>query len=168
MRERTPTDNSHNPHNREGHADWGCTLDAAAARTAEIARILEGREHEERMARRNAMEGFKLEWEAQRQAASERKKKVLDFGDAPEKCGLASLQKLTGEDESAAERRKLQADQVGGRVGRRVSGGEQKTHHHHHHQQNGGGGLSPRQAETPIHLRCDRPAVRVAAVCGWV
>lgn len=59
------------------------------------------------------MDSFKAGWEQQRQEIAGRRKKEISFGDAPENCGLASLQKMAGEDDAAAERRKLQTDQVG-------------------------------------------------------
>lgn len=83
-----------------------------AARLREITRILEGQEYQERLARQAATEAFKAEWEQQKAALQERKKKQLDFGDAPEKCGMASLQSLAGEDSSFGQRRRLQSDQM--------------------------------------------------------
>jgi hypothetical protein len=53
-----------------------------------------------------------VEWEVQKDMLSQKKKKNVDFGDAPEKCGMASLQSLCGEDKNSIERRKLQAEQV--------------------------------------------------------
>jgi len=85
-----------------------------AQRNAEIVRILEAQEHEDRLSKKEAIDTFKTQWE--QQIKEREAKKMAQKADTSsfdiDKCGLASLQKMSGEDEVALERKKLQQQQM--------------------------------------------------------
>jgi len=86
-----------------------------AQRNAEIVKILEAQEHADRLSKKQAIDSFKVQWEEQRKAIEERKlaeKTEAKFSTDPAKCGLASLQKMSGEDDLALERKKTQQKQM--------------------------------------------------------
>jgi len=85
-----------------------------AQRTAEIVKILEAQEHADRMSKKEAIDTFKLQWEQQLEERAA--KKAAEKADIEpmdrDKCGLASLQCMSGEDDIALERKKLQQTQM--------------------------------------------------------